>query len=153
MSLLSELLLSLWIWTKRNETANLAHNTDPQSVLCGKNFSGDQEPFHTQGLMSPYLRASMTNFKQSPMSWYEVTPTVKNKMKGIYCHFLFAILNQRNSCFLSMLTLSHSNPKLLDKIQIATFQERFENRRIGLRLQFWGLLEKSEEQEGYQICY
>lgn len=24
--------------------------------------------FHTQGLMSPYLRASMTNFRQSPMS-------------------------------------------------------------------------------------
>lgn len=26
---------------------------------------------------------------------------MKNKMKGNYCCFLFAILNQRNSCFLS----------------------------------------------------
>lgn len=109
-----------------------------------------EKPFHTQGLMSPYLRASMTNFRQSPMSWYEVTPTMKNKVKGNYCHFLFAILIKRNSF---LLTLSHPNPQLLDKIQIATFQERFKNRRICLRLQFWGLWEKSKEQEGYHICF
>lgn len=34
--------------------------------LVIQHFTG--EYFQTQGLMSPYLRASMTNFRQSPMS-------------------------------------------------------------------------------------
>lgn len=40
--------------------------TTTNNILSVIKFS--ETPFHTQGLMSPYLRASVTNFRQSPMS-------------------------------------------------------------------------------------
>lgn len=49
--------------------------------------------------MSPYLRASVTNFRQSPMSWYEVTPVMKNKMEENGCHCLFVRQDQVNPSF------------------------------------------------------
>lgn len=91
MSLLRELLLSLWIWRKKE---NLTHS------IFFSVINSEAASFYTQGLMSPYLRASVTNFRQSPMSWYEVTPVMKNKMEQKNgCHCLFVMLNQVNPSF------------------------------------------------------
>ncbi len=46
---------------------NTLHTTTIISFLNDMQFS-EAPSFHTQGLMSPYLRASITNFRQSPMS-------------------------------------------------------------------------------------
>lgn len=97
MSLLRELLLSLWIYgeVERHKTYSTWHYStyDHFSVIQFSQATLSiylSISFNTQGLMSPYLRASITNFKQSPMSWYEVTP-VRKQINIIAATLLFFI--------------------------------------------------------------